>query len=174
MRLTAINQSLKLLSSCRPQQHKVLATLLPSQQRLWASNAAEQPAKKQLAINGQAYNTDEWTNVTPKILSYLGANKHLQQNHPLSIIRQKIVNYFYGAYKNSRGNPLFSVYDKLNPVVSVQQNFDNLLIPSDHVSRAKSDCYYINREYLLRAHTTAHQVDLITSGLDNFLVVGEV
>ena len=141
--------------------------------KLRATSAAN-PQTAQLEINGQSYAVDNWTNVTPKILSYMGLNKHLQKDHPLSIIRQRIVNYFYQAYKTSRGNPLFSVYDKLNPVVTVQQNFDNLLIPQDHVSRNKSDCYYINNNHLLRAHTTAHQVDLISSGLDNFLVVGEV
>ncbi|KAH8319943.1 hypothetical protein KR074_009680 [Drosophila pseudoananassae] len=150
--------------------------------RFLASSAAAEksekvppaPAQSQLEVNGSTYATDGWTNVTPKILSYLGANKHLQTDHPLSIIRQRIVNYFYGAYRNQRGNPLFSVYDKLNPVVTVQQNFDNLLIPADHVSRQKSDCYYVNEQHLLRAHTTAHQVELISGGLDNFLVVGEV
>lgn len=59
-------------------------------------------------------------------------------------------------------------------MVTTEQNFDNLLIAPDHPSRARSDCYYINRNYLLRAHTTAHQYDLIRSGLDNFLVCGEV
>ncbi|KAH8356694.1 hypothetical protein KR200_003048 [Drosophila serrata] len=139
-----------------------------------AEKSSPPPVQPQLEVNGSTYATDSWTNVTPKILSYLGANKHLQTDHPLSIIRQRIVNYFYAAYRNQRGNPLFSVYDKLNPVVTVQQNFDNLLIPGDHVSRQKSDCYYVNQQHLLRAHTTAHQVELISGGLDNFLVVGEV
>jgi phenylalanyl-tRNA synthetase alpha chain len=56
----------------------------------------------------------------------------------------------------------------------VKQNFDNLLIPPGHESRKKSDCYYINRDYLLRAHTTAHQSELIRMGLNNFLIVGDV
>lgn len=131
-------------------------------------------AQNTLEIGNNVYQTDEWTNITPKILSYIGLNKHLQKNHPLSIIRQRIVNYFYRSYTNSRGNPLFSVHDKICPVVTVQQNFDNLLVPADHPSRAKSDCYYINKHYLLRAHTTAHQIELIKSGLDNFLAVGDV
>ncbi|XP_055906559.1 probable phenylalanine--tRNA ligase, mitochondrial [Eupeodes corollae] len=139
--------------------------------RLYSANPEPQ---RTISIGNNTYNTDNWTNVTPKILSYLGANKHLQKNHPLSIIRQRIVNYFYKSYTNTRGNPLFSVYDNLDPIVTIQQNFDNLLIPSNHPSRAKSDCYYVNKQFLLRAHTTAHQVDLIKSGLDNFLVVGEV
>uniref|UniRef100_A0A1I8M4X6 phenylalanine--tRNA ligase n=1 Tax=Musca domestica TaxID=7370 RepID=A0A1I8M4X6_MUSDO len=157
---------------------KVLRTTAPARflvsSRCLASTSTNTAEQSRIDINGASFVVDNWTNVTPKILSYLGMQKHLQTNHPLSIIRQRIVNYFYKTYKTSRGNPLFSVYDKLNPVVTVQQNFDNLLIPLDHVSRNKSDCYYINKSYLLRAHTTAHQVDLISSGLDNFLVVGEV
>uniref|UniRef100_A0A1A9VUU9 phenylalanine--tRNA ligase n=1 Tax=Glossina austeni TaxID=7395 RepID=A0A1A9VUU9_GLOAU len=52
---------------------------------------------------GLAYSIDSWTNVPPKILSNLGLNKHLPTNHPLSIIKQCIVNYFYKTYKTSRG-----------------------------------------------------------------------
>uniref|UniRef100_A0A1B0F992 Phenylalanyl-tRNA synthetase domain-containing protein n=1 Tax=Glossina morsitans morsitans TaxID=37546 RepID=A0A1B0F992_GLOMM len=87
-----------------------------------------------------------------------------------------IAKSIYGAQQlfTEKRNSLFSVYDKLNLVITIQQNFDNLLIPVDHVSRSKADCYYVSQRYLLRAHTTAHQVDLISSGLDNFLVVGEV
>ena len=149
-------------------------------------------------INNKKYEIDQWTNVTPTILSYMGRNIYLQKHHPISIVRQQIINYFYKIFVNNKGNPLFSVYDNLCPVVTQQQNFDNLLIPKDHPSRAKSDCYYVNKNVLLRAHTTAHQVhidimlhcfkffflnyvvslkfqvDLLKSGLDNYLTVGEV
>jgi phenylalanyl-tRNA synthetase alpha chain len=111
-------------------------------------------------LKNQSYNIDDYSNCTPKILAHLDRNLHLQKNHPLSLIRQRIVNYFYNAFLSPRGNPMFSVHDNLEPIVSVQQNFDNLLIAKDHPSRAKSDCYYLNREYLLRAHTTAHQVSM--------------
>lgn len=132
------------------------------------------PSGSTVEVNGFLFNSDDYTNVTPKIQSYLGRNLHVQKNHPLSILRQRIVDYFYTAYRTNRGNPVFSIYDSLSPVVTVEQNFDNLLIAADHPSRARSDCYYINRNYLLRAHTTAHQADLVRSGLDNFLVCGEV
>lgn len=99
---------------------------------------------------------------------------HVEKNHPLSLIRQRIVNFFYNEYSSSKGTPLFSVFDRISPIVTVKQNFDSLLIPENHPSRAKSDCYYINREYMLRAHCTAHQVELLRSGLDNFLIVGDV
>lgn len=116
-------------------------------------------AKTPIEVNSQVYQSDGWSNVTPKILSFLGRNLHVQKDHPLSIVRQRIVDFFYSVYRTNRGNPMFSVYDSLHPVVSVEQNFDHLLIPKDHPSRAKSDCYYLNKNYLLRAHTTAHQVE---------------
>lgn len=127
-----------------------------------------------LEIQGSTYPTDEWTNVTPKILQHLGRNLHTQPNHPLSFVRRRIIDFFYKTFKTSRGNPQFSVYDNLSPIVSTHQNFDSLLVPKNHVSRNKSDCYYINETYLLRAHTTCHQHELIKAGLDNFLIVGDV
>lgn len=110
--------------------------------------------------------TDVWTNITPKILTYTDRKLHLRENHPLCIIKKRITSYFYKSFTNSKGNPVFSLHDTLNPVVSVEQNFDNLLIPKDHISRAKSDCYYVNENYLLRAHTTAHQVNLADTSND--------
>lgn len=125
-------------------------------------------------IQGIIYEKDNWTNVTPRILSHVGKNLHLQHNHPLNLVYQRIVDYFYKTFRNSKGNPLFSVHNNLQPVVSVQQNFESLLIPKDHPSRTKSDCYYVNKSNLLRAHTTAHQADLINMGLNEFLIVGDV
>lgn len=127
-----------------------------------------------IELNNSKYESDDYSNLTPKILKYLNLNIHLQNNHPLSLIRQKITNFFYEEYSNPAGAPLFSVYDNISPIVTVKQNFDSLLIPENHTSRSKSDCYYINREYMLRGHCTAHQADLLRSGLDNFLIVGDV
>lgn len=130
--------------------------------------------KKDLVVVGNPYVADEFTNITDKILSHIGRNLHLQKHHPLNLVHQRIVNYFYQTFLNVRRNPIFSVYDNLSPIVSVNQNFDSLLIPKNHISRSKSDCYYINKEYLLRAHMTAHQSELLSGGLDNFLMIGDV
>ena len=43
----------------------------------------------------------------------------------------------YAKYGNSRGNPVFSVVDKLSPVVTAYQNNDILLVPKDHESWSK-------------------------------------
>ena len=138
------------------------------------ATSANKFSSANIELLGQKYPTDNWTNVTPKIIEKLGKNMHVTQHHPLSHVRQRIVNYFYGSYRNSCGNPIFSVFDNLSPIVTVQQNFDSLLVPKDHPSRNKSDCYYVNNGTLLRAHTTAHQAELISMGLDNFLVIGDV
>ncbi|XP_051655049.1 phenylalanine--tRNA ligase, mitochondrial isoform X4 [Manacus candei] len=117
---------------------------------------------------------DDYSNVTEKILSKVGKNLHNRKHHPLWLIKEQVKDHFYKHYIGRRGTPLFSVYDGLSPVVTVQQNFDSLLIPQNHASRRKEDNYYLNRDHMLRAHTSAHQWDLIHSGLDAFLAVGDV
>jgi phenylalanyl-tRNA synthetase alpha chain len=62
------------------------------------------------------------------------------------------------------------VYDTINPIVTLQQNFDSLLVPAEHSSRNPSESFYLNSQYMLRAHTSAHQSDLIRTGLDAFLL----
>ncbi|XP_023727899.1 probable phenylalanine--tRNA ligase, mitochondrial isoform X2 [Cryptotermes secundus] len=155
--------------------HRRLIVLFKITHRLYSSaRARSEETVKYISVNGREFQCDSWSNVSSKILSHLGRNLHLQQYHPLSLIKQRIVNLFYKRFVGRTGNPVFSVYNDLSPVVSVKQNFDSLLIPPGHASRKKSDCYYINRDYLLRAHTTAHQSELINMGLNNFLVVGDV
>ncbi|KAE8597824.1 hypothetical protein XENTR_v10016616 [Xenopus tropicalis] len=123
---------------------------------------------------GSLYPRDDYTNVTSKILSKVGKNLHNQKYHPLWLIKERIKDHFYKEYVGRFGNPLFSVFDNLSPVVTTEQNFDRLLIPLDHPSRKKGDNYYLNRYHMLRAHTSAHQWDLMNSGLDAFLAVGDV
>uniref|UniRef100_H2ZQD5 Phenylalanine--tRNA ligase, mitochondrial n=1 Tax=Ciona savignyi TaxID=51511 RepID=H2ZQD5_CIOSA len=116
---------------------------------------------ERVSVAGKDYDCDEWTNITPKILSYVGRNLHTQKDHPIYIVKE--VNL-----------PLFAVFDNLSPVVTVKQNFDSLLTPKDHVSRNRSENYYINKNTVLRAHTSAHEHELIRSGLSAFLMVGDV
>ncbi|XP_072168799.1 phenylalanine--tRNA ligase, mitochondrial-like [Diadema setosum] len=127
-----------------------------------------------LIIQGQEFTRDDFTTVTPKIISRVGTNLHNQPHHPLCIIKEQIRDHFYKSFLNRRGNPLFSIYDHISPVVTVRQNFDSVLVPKDHISRKRGDNYYINREHMLRAHTSAHQHELMQAGLDAFLVAGDV
>lgn len=122
------------------------------------------------------YPPDEWTTVSPKVLSYLGRNLHLDPYHPLCHVKRRIVDFTYKYFPRCKGgkSPLFTVVENLSPIVTVEQNFDSLLVPQIHPSRSKSDSYYFNSKHLLRAHTSAHQSELIASGLSNFLVIGDV
>ncbi|XP_033327111.2 phenylalanyl-tRNA synthetase, mitochondrial isoform X2 [Megalopta genalis] len=130
--------------------------------------------QNEITLLGHNYPKDKWTNITPNIISKLGRNLHLTRYHPLSHIRQRIVNYFYTQFHNRSRNVTFSVYNNMSPIVTTAQHFDSLLVPKDHPSRTKIDSYYVNEDTLLRAHTTAHQVELISMGLNNFLVIGDV
>lgn len=105
-------------------------------------------AKEDLSISNFKFPTDEFTNVSPKILSLVGKNLHNKDFHPLCLMKKRIMQYFYVAYRGRTGKPIFSVFDDLHPMVTVEQNFDSLLIPEDHVSRKKSDCFYFNSELI--------------------------
>ncbi|KAL4635386.1 phenylalanine-tRNA ligase, mitochondrial isoform X1 [Arapaima gigas] len=125
-------------------------------------------------VLGRLYPRDDYMNVTARILSKVGCNLHNQPHHPLWLLKERIKAHFYQAYAGRGSNPLFSVHDTLSPVVTVEQNFDSLLVPPGHTSRKQGDNYYLNRRHMLRAHTSAHQRDLVRSGLDAFLVAGDV
>lgn len=56
------------------------------------------------------------------------------------------------------------VKDDVRRVVSVSENFDSLLIAKDHVCRSRSDNYYINKDFCLRSHTSAHQYEFLKQG----------
>ncbi|CAN7992820.1 unnamed protein product [Ixodes hexagonus] len=127
-----------------------------------------------VTVDGKSYETDAQTNVTSRILSHTERKLHLQRCHPIQLLKRRIADFFTKTYTNRRGNPIFSVYDRLSPVVTLEQNFDSLLVPESHPSRCRSDSYYINSSHMLRAHTSAHQSDLVRSGLDAFLVAGDV
>ncbi|XP_075905263.1 phenylalanine--tRNA ligase, mitochondrial [Nelusetta ayraudi] len=157
-----------------------LRPLLPlraSRRLLSSDGSAPRPATGQeesVEVLGRSHPRDDITNVTARILAKVGRNLHNQSQHPLWLIKERIKAHFYSSYMGRWGNPVFSVHDNLSPVVTVEQNFDSLLIPPDHPSRKRGDNYYLNRSTMLRAHTSAHQRELVSSGLDAFLLAGDV
>lgn len=164
---------MKLLPRLKPRPF-LLPRPAPSSRPAALLSRGPAPSDAQVQVEGRSFPRDDFTNVTPRILQKVGANLHNQRHHPLWIIKERIKEHFYSSYMGRWGNPLFSVHDNLSPVVSVEQNFDSLLIPKDHPSRKRGDNYYINRTTMLRAHTSAHQRELVSSGLDAFLLAGDV
>lgn len=100
-----------------------------------------------VVLYGKKYETDGWTNVTPVILSKTNIKLHNQKNNPICVLKKLAEKHFGG----------FKVFEFDDPVVSARDNFDELLFPSDHPGRSKNDTYYVNSNYLLRSHTSAHQ-----------------
>lgn len=127
-----------------------------------------------IEILGNSYKRDDFTNVTKHVCRLTERKLHRTRHNPINLISLRIRDYFHQNYKNRFSSPLYSFIDNLDPVVTPYQNFDSILVPKDHISRKKGDTYYINSEHMLRAHTSAHQQDLIRSGLDHFLCVGDV
>jgi len=105
-----------------------------------------------LKIDGESYYVDEWTNVPASILAFLPRKLHLQPSHPVSITRQVI--------EKSFPRPIYTHYNEISPIVSVAQNFDSLGFPADHPGRSRTDTYYINKDTVLRTHTSAHEADI--------------
>uniref|UniRef100_A0A0R3RW50 phenylalanine--tRNA ligase n=1 Tax=Elaeophora elaphi TaxID=1147741 RepID=A0A0R3RW50_9BILA len=126
-------------------------------------------------IDGILLSPDEKWNLSPAVLRTLQRRLLFEVDNPLCLLKQRIFNFIYGKYQSRGGmSPQFAVIDNQPRVVSVFDNFDSLLVPANHVSRSVQDTYYVNKDYCLRTHTSAHQHSLIKQGLDNFLVIGDV
>ncbi|KAF8385651.1 fars-2, partial [Pristionchus pacificus] len=144
-----------------------------------AAQADTAPPKRQrpakFEADGQSFVTDDKWNLSPAVIKLMERRLLQEQKNPLTLLKQRIVNHFHGKYRKPGGrSPLYAVCEQEPRVVSTFANFDSLLTPIDHVSRRSSDTYYVNEGHCLRAHTSAHQHKLMTQGLDNFLVVGDV
>ncbi|CAM9629121.1 unnamed protein product [Heterosigma akashiwo] len=113
-------------------------------------------------------------NIPSTVIAKIGKNLHNQENHPLNTIKNIIVDYFNSNPDSLAGNPQFKLYDDLEPVATLQANFDDLRIGPDHPSRALTDTYYVNDGLVLRTHTSAHQSEHLREGLDEFLCCGDV
>ena len=130
---------------------------------------------------------DDWTNVSAHILDRARYQLHRSPGHPLCVVRRRIERWFgrwSGAAGGGGGVPSSPVpgcpgvapvcHSELSPVVTTAENFDAILVPSDHPSRARSDTYYLDAGTVLRTHTSAHQVPCLAAGDRGFLVSGPV
>jgi len=121
-------------------------------------------APSHIRVLGDTYPTDDYTNLTPSISSKLSRRLHAQKGHPISSLRSLIESHFSD----------FEHLSSLSPIVTPYQNFDSLAFPADHPGRAKTDSYYINRNTMLRTHTSAHEVDVFAKGAERWLLTADV
>jgi len=73
-----------------------------------------------------------------------------KQPHAISLLYERVADYMREAHKKSD----VRVYRK-DPIVTVADNYDNLLIASDNISRSSTYTHYVDNEHILRTHTTA-------------------
>lgn len=109
----------------------------------------------EIVLDGKTYKTDEWTNVPPQILSLTERQLHQNPDHPIGILRELIENKFKDLG--------YTFYNDFKPVVTTFENFDVLDFPKDHPGRSKLDTYYLNKDHLLRTHTSAHEHECFQS-----------
>uniref|UniRef100_A0A6G1SND7 phenylalanine--tRNA ligase n=1 Tax=Aceria tosichella TaxID=561515 RepID=A0A6G1SND7_9ACAR len=129
-------------------------------------------AKNFIEVLGKQYNIDTWTNITPKILELSTRKIYCQQNNPLHLVSERIRHFF----KENEHQDIGYKYNEFTyplPVVTAEDNFDSLLIAKDHVSRAKSDTYYVNAKHLFRSHTSAHQSHCLEKESKAFIVIAD-
>eukprot|EP00850_Spirogloea_muscicola_P001547 SM000005S17344 [mRNA] locus=s5:1509270:1512551:- [translate_table: standard] len=112
---------------------------------------------------------DPANNVSDTIFSKIGMQLHHREDHPLAILKNEIYRYFDEAFPGK-----YLKFDNLSPLVSVKANFDEVLVPEDHVSRSYNDTYYVSKDTVLRCHTSAHQTQMLREGHTNFLITGDV
>ncbi|KAI0320102.1 hypothetical protein OF83DRAFT_1162606 [Amylostereum chailletii] len=118
----------------------------------------------EVSVLGKSYPTDSFTNVTPTIVSKLNRRLYMQDGHPISTLRKLVEGHF----------PDYDHLTSLSPLVTPHQNFDSLSFPADHPGRSKTDSYYINKDTMLRTHTSAHEVDVFTGGAERWLLTADV
>ena len=76
--------------------------------------------------------------------------------HALKLVYDRIEQYIRSAHPQSK----IRVYRK-NPIVSVKDNYDDLLIPAENVSRTSTYSQYVDEQHLLRTHTSAHMPGML-------------
>lgn len=113
---------------------------------------------------------DSYSNIPQSIVNKLTLKLHNRQNHPLSIIKNAIYDYFKSLPEFEN----ITTHDDLSNIVTTHANFDDLLISEEHPSRRKSDTYYVDKNHVLRSQTSAHQCELMMKGERSFLVSGDV
>ncbi|KAI5303275.1 dolichyl-P-Man:Man(5)GlcNAc(2)-PP-dolichol alpha-1,3-mannosyltransferase [Ascosphaera pollenicola] len=122
-------------------------------------------AQDAISSSAGTYTIDAFTNVPNTIFTHIGRQLYLQPDHPLAITRALIESQF--------PSPEYGNYIEPEPIVSVKDNFDDLGFPSDHPGRSKTDTYYLNKDNVLRTHTSAHQMGYFKRMAENEIIKPE-
>ncbi|WAR51729.1 hypothetical protein PtB15_1B165 [Puccinia triticina] len=104
------------------------------------------------------------SNTPGSLLARIGQDLYQQPCHPLAVLKHSIAAQLPG----------FELLSCPDPVVTPFQNFDQLGFPADHPGRRKGDSYYLNADFMLRTHTSAHEVEIFARGKEHWLLAADV
>lgn len=86
------------------------------------------------------------SNIPASIAEKVGRCLYKTDNHPISIVKDMVFDYFDDLAK----------IEIDNPYVPVEYNFDRLRVPKDHPSRSPTDTFYKSDTEVLRTHMTCY------------------
>lgn len=122
---------------------------------------------QKIQILDRTFVCDEWTNVPDKVVDLIGRNLYLTPGNPIYLISQSLRKHFAS----------FNCYTYQDPVVDLWSNFDSILVPTGHISRSRTDTFYVDQNHVLRSHTSAHQSECfrqLTESNSKFMIIGDV
>jgi phenylalanyl-tRNA synthetase alpha chain len=122
---------------------------------------------------------DDYCNIPPKILELVDRKLYLQPSHPIGIVTNRLKGFFsnpdtYKSPLQEKYKTSYYIAENPNPITTTTKNFDDLLVPPNHVSRKRSDTYYLTKDLLLRTHTSNHQKENIQAGRNSFIAISDV
>ncbi|KAH9253724.1 phenylalanine-tRNA ligase [Batrachochytrium salamandrivorans] len=157
-----VNNSSELFATC---SHLLSKVQLPPQ----ANSPRDQFARCKRLLLFAPYRQDFFHESSMKTYIAELAQQDLlfdYDKQPLACLKQLIEQFVFPEFQHFSGF--------LCPQVSTEQNFDDMLIPNNHISRSKSDTFYLTSTELLRTHTSAHQTEFLRQGHTQFLLSGDV
>lgn len=141
----------------------------------WSFSTQQRPSIRDEILRKK----NDYCNVSDKILDLVDRRLYMQADHPIGILWDKLKEFFsdpsrYRGPLQAKYQEKFNCLEGFSPIVSTQSCFDDMLVPKDHVSRKKSESYYITEDTLLRSHTTAHEAHLLGRGEKAWVLIGDV
>ncbi len=77
-------------------------------------------------------------------------------SHAIKLLYENIKEYIERTHPQSK----VQVY-RQDPIVSVTDNYDALLIDNDNISRSSTYTHYVDKTHILRTHTSAHMPGIL-------------
>lgn len=118
--------------------------------------------------------SNENNNCSEIIKERIKLNLLLKPEHKLSLVKSKLETILKQELQKL-GITTVEEKNFTSPLVTAEQNFDSLLISTNHYCRRSSDVYYVTNNILLRTHLTAYLYEtLLNKNINCYYTSGPV